>query len=121
MTCPGCKRIQSPKALFQTNPLRGWNKADFHMCGTCGHHLYLTGKGRNKRFFLVQMPLFLTLLIGLSFLFAALGWNVTEGPNAGEPTLPAGLLMCAVLFTCLAVCNARLEEIALQKVERANP
>lgn len=59
------------------------------------------------------MPIFIALLFASGFLFDALGMTVESGPNAGEPTFPAGLLLCLMIFFVLTAILGRLEDIAV--------
>lgn len=118
MQCPDCKSLQPPSLLCRTNPHRGWNKYDFLQCDGCDALLFLTGSGRNRRFFLVIIPTILAVSIAMSFLFLALNWEVASGPNKGEPTLGAGLLMIVTLFFTIVALSGRLEKISVAVPER---
>ncbi|WP_299773364.1 hypothetical protein [uncultured Tateyamaria sp.] len=86
-----------------TNPSRGQNGSDFHMCGGCGCFLYLTGERRVRRFFLLQLPLFLGIgMTGFSVLRNIEGLNVfREAREAYEPNLLGFLLICVAVYVLL--------------------
>ncbi|MEP4036840.1 hypothetical protein [Pseudophaeobacter sp.] len=96
------------------------NKTDFHLCGTCGTHLFLTGKSRHWRFFLVVLPTFFAVMVFTSIAFNWLGWNQAEGPNKGEPTFSAGLLMWIGIFSIVNAVNGRREDIKSVKLESSS-
>ncbi|QAX28618.1 MULTISPECIES: hypothetical protein [Leisingera] len=93
------------------------NKTDFHLCGTCGTHLFLTGKSRHWSFFLVVVPIFFSVMVLTSIAFNWLGWVTAEGPNKGEPTFGAGLLMGIAIFSIISAVNGRREEVKSVKLE----
>lgn len=93
------------------------NKTDFHLCGTCGTHLYLTGKSRNRRFFFLLVPVFFAVMVLASIAFDWLGWVITEGPNKGEPTFGAGVLMVIMIFSVISAISGRWEEVESVKLE----
>lgn len=103
--------------MMRTNPWRGVNKTDFHLCGTCGTHLFLTGKSRNRRFFFLLVPVFFAVMVLTSIAFGLLGWVITEGPNKGEPTFGTGVLMVIMIFIALSAINGRQEEVESVKLE----
>ncbi|AHD02857.1 hypothetical protein METH_03260 [Leisingera methylohalidivorans DSM 14336] len=57
------------------------------------------------------MPVFFAVLVLTSIAFGLLGWVITEGPNKGEPTFGAGVLMVITIFIALSAINGRLEEV----------
>ncbi|UWQ33618.1 hypothetical protein K3555_03615 [Leisingera sp. M527] len=93
------------------------NRTDFHLCGTCGTHLFLTGKFRNRRFFLVVVPFFFFVMVLTSIAFNWLGWVTAEGPDKGEPTFGAGLLIGKAVFSIISAVNGRREEVKSVKLE----
>ncbi|UWQ25568.1 hypothetical protein K3553_03620 [Leisingera aquaemixtae] len=93
------------------------NKTDFHLCGTCGTHLYLTGKSRHWRFFLLVMPIFFSVMVLISIAFSWLGWVTTEGPKKGAPTFGALPLMMITVFSVISAINGRREEVKSVKLE----
>ena len=78
----------------------------------------MPGNGRNRRFFLVTGPVFLTIILLSLFVFNQLNMLKTEGPRAGEPTFPAGLLMVAAIVSIISAINGRLENVKSVKLEK---
>ena len=105
--------------MMRTNPWRGLNKTDFHLCGTCGMHLFLTGNSRNRRFFFVLAPAFFAVIVISSTIFNWLGWVVPEGPNKGDPTFGAFLLMVIAIFSVISALSGRREEVKSVKLDES--
>ena len=90
-----------------TNPYRGLNRTDFHMCGGCGRLLYLSGERRIRRTVVLLIP----VLLGVTFFAAAMvsrieGLNiVNDGRQGPEPNLLGGLV---ILFAFIAGGSALL-------------
>ncbi len=112
MRCPECNVLQPTSLLCRTNPHRGWNKYDFVQCSNCSALLFLPGTSRNRRFFLVIVPTSLAIIISMSFLFKMLSWEVSSGPNSGEPTFGGFILLVTVLFLTISAISGRLEKIS---------
>ncbi len=49
--CPECSRPQPPRKMDSTNPYRGFNRTDFHMCGGCERSSILPEKDVFSCFF----------------------------------------------------------------------
>jgi hypothetical protein len=88
-----------------TNPHRGYNRTDFHMCGGCGRLLYLTGARRVRRFFLMQLPVFFGVGgVGFSLLRNVDGLNeYHEVKEAYEPNFLGFLLICAAIYVAVSL------------------
>ncbi|MDA7419685.1 hypothetical protein [Tritonibacter multivorans] len=102
--------------MFRTNPYRGWNKIDAVRCQECGTLHYLTGKGRNRRFFTVVTPMILAALGLGSFTIApfdGLHWP-NDGPNASAPNLLDGLILVFFFLVPALVATNRFEDIAIE-------
>ena len=112
--CPKCGRPQSPRKMGSTNPHRGHNRTDFHMCGGCGNLLYLTGERRLRRFFLLDLPVFFGVgLSGYSILRHVDGLNIyREAREAFEPNFLGFFLICAALYVSLSML-ARFEIVGI--------
>lgn len=91
--------------MASTNPHRGLNKTDFHMCGSCGKLLYLTGRRRVRRFFLLVLPTFIGVaVLGFSVLRNIEGLNIyREAREAYEPNFLGFLLMCAAIYIAVSL------------------
>ena len=91
--------------MFATNPHRGYNRTDFHMCGGCGQLLYLTGERRVRRSLLLNMPVF----FGITFIGFYLLRNVEglslyrEARHAREPNFLGFLIICAAIAFALTL------------------
>ncbi|OIQ41117.1 MAG: hypothetical protein BM560_10755 [Roseobacter sp. MedPE-SWde] len=93
------------------------NKSDFHLCGTCGTYLFLTGKFRYRRFFFLLLPAILAVMVLTLFVSNWLGWVTTEGPKKGGPNFSAWLLTVGMVFSILSAINGRREEVESVKLE----
>lgn len=101
--CPNCGRPQSPGRMSATNPSRGHNRTDFHMCGGCGRYLFLTGERRLRRFFLLHLPVFFGVgLTGFSVLRNIDGINIyRDAREAYEPNFLGFLIICVSIYIAL--------------------
>ncbi len=70
------------------------------MCGGCGKLLYLTGKGRFRRFFLLVLPVFWGVnMLGHSVLSRVYGLNIYREARGGyEPNFFGFLLICLMIW-----------------------
>ena len=93
------------------------NKSDFHLCGTCGTYLFLTGKFRYRRFFFLLLPAILAVLLFTLVASDWLGWIQTEGPTKGSPSFSGWLLTMGMTFSVLSAINGRREEVESVKLE----
>jgi len=93
------------------------NKTDFHLCGTCGTYLFLTGKFRIRRFFFLLAPAFLAVMVLTLFVSNWLGWVTTEGPKKGGPNFSGWLFTMGMTFSVLSAINGRREEVESVKLE----
>lgn len=119
--CPNCGRTQSPGKMGATNPSRGRNRTDFHMCGGCGNFLYLTGSRRLRRFFLLQLPLFLGVgMVGFSVLRTSEGLNIyREVREAYEPNFLGYLLICLAIYIAVNF-TGRFEVVGTATLQEAD-
>ena len=102
--CPNCGRPQSPNRMTATNPWRGSNRTDFHMCGGCGCFLYMTGQRRLRRFYLLHLPVFLVVTsAAFSILvnFESLSYY-HEARGSNEPNFLGFLIICVALFVSVS-------------------
>lgn len=103
--CPSCKRVQPPNLIAKTNPSKGYNKFDFHICGGCGNWLYLKGGiGRYIRFFLLVMPSVVIISLGMGGLVSQVEVLSTYRPARGgdEPNFLGFLILCATMFLAIS-------------------
>lgn len=100
-----------------TNPHRGRNRMDFHMCGGCGNLLYLTGDGRFRRFLLLDVPTFLGVVnVGFLTVRNIEGLNIyREARGAYEPNFVGFLLICAAIYIALSLL-ARFEIVGIARL-----
>jgi len=112
--CPICKRIQCPKKMLATNPYRGWNKTDFHMCSGCNNFLYLTGEKRTKQFYTITAPIFLGLFFTLSEIFSNIeGLKIYhEARGVYEPNFIGGLIITIIIVITIVSLH-RFEKIGV--------
>ena len=103
--CPSGGRPQSPRKMGSTNPRRGYNHTDFHMCGDCGKLLDLTGERRYRRFFLLGVPVFFGVAsVGSSLLRRIDGLNkYHEVKEVYEPNFLGFLLKCVAFYVGLSL------------------
>ncbi len=115
MRCPECKSLQVASRLGKTNPSRGWNKTEAHECGGCGSALYLTGEGRNRRFFFLNAPVFLlSALIGGEIVTKAKGLrHFHEARGHDEPNFLGFLILVAFFVFPCQFALGRFEKIAV--------
>jgi hypothetical protein len=102
--------------MCRTNPYRGWNKIDAVRCQECGTLDYLTGKGRNRRFFTVVSPMVLVALV-LGDLAISLfdGLHVPDNEtNTRKPNLLGGLILVFVFVVPVLFATNRFEDIAIE-------
>ncbi|MBO9478362.1 hypothetical protein J7382_12520 [Shimia sp. R11_0] len=115
MRCPECRTLQVASRLTKTNPWRGWNKTEAHKCDGCDANLYLTGKRRNLRFFLLGAPLFFTsAFVGFAIMNHLEGlhhFHETRGHK--EPNFLGFLIVCFLFVYPSQLALARLENIAV--------
>ncbi|WP_156916771.1 hypothetical protein [Leisingera aquimarina] len=93
------------------------NKTDFHLCGTCGTHLFLTGKFRIRRFFLLLAPAFLAVMVLTLFVSNWLGGVTTEGPKKGGPNFGVWLFTVITIFSVIGAISGRREVVKSVKLE----
>ncbi len=115
MRCPECGNLQIATHLSKTNPWRGWNKLEAHECGGCGSALYLTGEGRNRRFFFLNAPVFLlSALIGGEIVTKAEGLHhFHEARGHDEPNFLGFLILIAFFVFPCQFALSRFEKIAV--------
>jgi len=115
MRCPECGNLQVTSRLSKTNPWRGWNKTEAHECGACGSALYLTGEGRNRRFFFLNAPVFLlSALIGAEIVKKAEGlYHFHEARGHDEPNFLGFLILVALFVFPCQLALSRFEKIAV--------
>ena len=116
LRCQNCKTVQPVSMMFRTNPYSGWNKIDAVRCQDCSTLLYLTGTGRNRRFFTIAVPaILLALVIGCLAISPFNNLHApSDGPNAGEPNFFGGLLLIIFFIVPTMYATSRFEEIAIE-------
>lgn len=113
MRCPECKTLQPISRMGKTNPHKGWNKFDAHQCNGCSSMIYLTGKGRNRRFFTRTVPVFFAgSFFGITLLSNVKGLSHTIAERTySEPNFLGFLIICFFFIFLPLLALARFEEI----------
>jgi hypothetical protein len=91
------------------------------MCGTCGRYQFLSGKIQSRHMFVADFPLFFSVLVTMSFVFSVLHLTVPNGPNLGESTVAAMIVLVLVLFFGPNAINDRLEVIVATAPAKGKP
>ncbi|WP_353314995.1 hypothetical protein [Shimia sp. NS0008-38b] len=102
--------------MSRTNPWRGWNKTEAHECDGCGALLfYLTGERRNRRFFLLGLPmLLLCATIGGELAVNAKGLHhFHEARGHVEPNFLGFLIICALFVVPGQLALGRFEKVEI--------
>lgn len=115
LRCPTCKTLQPFGRMAKTNPHKSWNKFDAHLCNGCSANLYLTGKGRTRRFFTRRIPVFFGgALFGSALLSNVQGLSHTIAQRQhSEPNFFGFLMICFFFIYLPFLALERNEEIKI--------